>query len=477
MTRFAPVVLLLAAPLPAAPVPRVVLSAEQEREFDKLWDAWGRASNTVRLHCRLVSQPDAAVEYLQRVMKPAELSEQEAKKLIADLGSKDEATWRRAYLDLYFRDVRLAMPLGEALDEATTELQRERLTLSVLGSCFWYTQRGPTVKRTPPRNPGEAWEIIPKDKHGYYSRPDYLCDTFADEVKRAKKPGDQESPSVHPFISALERINTPAARKLLGAQSEGREGAKTTRDATAALDRLREGKAKPKAKLDDLWRGRWNALADITTANDLLDRPDETVMFFKAHLRPVALTADGAKALLAKLFGDDKKEVLAAVRELQIVDLQLQFSFEELWKLADTPTKRCRLVASRDAWFYQPYTAIPDNYDVDDEDKQKDYEYRPGRAWQDMKKPGDMNTIWRADVPLKDRAGADRPPGRHGFVFSTLKGESHSDRWNREECAIYILDAIGTDHAIAVITEVATGHPDAGPTQAAKGVLARRGIQ
>lgn len=470
-------VLLPAAPAVAAPVPKPVLTAEQEKEFNDLWDSWGRVSNTVRLHCRLVSQPDAAVEYLRRVMKPAELSEKEAKQLIADLGSKDEATWKRAYRDLYFRDVRLAMPLSEALDEATTEVQKARLTLAAKGYCLWYADRGPTVNRTPPRRPGEPWEILPVDKDGYRSAPEQVFDTFEEQVKHAKPLADGEPPVGYPFIAALERINTPAARRLLGALSDGRDGAKTTRDATAALDRLRENKVKPKTKLDDLWRGRWNEFSRTATADELLDRPDEAVKFFKAKLRPVTLTTAGAKILLAKLFGDDKKEVLAAVRELQIVDLQLQMSFEELWKQADTPTKRCRLVGTKEIWADQPYNAIPDDYDIDAENKQRDYEYKPGRAWQDLKKSGDITAVWRADVPLKDRAGADRPPGRHGFVFSTVQGEAHSDRWYHEECAIYVLDVIGTDDAITVIKDMATGHPDAGPTKAAKDVLKRRGVK
>ena len=66
MTRLLPfVALLLATPAVAAPVPKVVLSVEQEKEFNDLWDATTHtgSSTSVHLYCRLITQPDAAVEY------------------------------------------------------------------------------------------------------------------------------------------------------------------------------------------------------------------------------------------------------------------------------------------------------------------------------------------------------------------------------------------------------------------------------
>ena len=45
--------------------------------------------------------------------------------------------------------------------------------------------------------------------------------------------------------------------------------------------------------------------------------------------------------------------------------------------------------------------------------------------------------------------------------------------WSREEAAIWILEAIGTNAALAMVREMATGHPDTRPTIAAKEVLAR----
>ena len=47
-------------------------------------------------------------------------------------------------------------------------------------------------------------------------------------------------------------------------------------------------------------------------------------------------------------------------------------------------------------------------------------------------------------------------------------------KWFREEAAIWILEAIGTHDALAIVRHMATGHPDAWPTIAAKEVLARR---
>lgn len=475
MMRCVPFAFLLIIPATAAPVPKVVLSAEQEAEFNRLWDTRGeRASAQLRYYCRLVGQPDAGVEYIRRLVKPAEMSEKEAKALIADLGSKDEITWKKAFRDLRYRDVRLAMTLSEAWDEAKAEVQRVRLAHAMFG--LGYPRDGEvTVSLLPPDRGEERWRLmVKKEGSGSVSNGGYQ--TFEEQVK-AEIGYDEKAPSRPPdWVTALERINTPAARVHLGALTGGRDGAKTTRYAKAALDRLKNKTNNPTPDLDAVWRWKWYEFTKPDAANVFLEQPNAAVKFLKTELRPVKLTAEGAKKLLAQLFDDDKKEVLAAVRELQVVDLQLEMEFADMWAEADTATKRCRLVDTKMLWVDQPYNAIRDDFDIDERNKLRDYEFHPETAVRDIPNGGYLRSTWRAGAAPKGQLGA-RLEGGQSFVFSTNKGVAHIDRWYHEESAIYILDAIGTDEAIGIIKDIATGHPDAGPTKVAKDILKRRGVK
>ncbi len=486
------ILLLFTAPAAvAAPVPKApALTAEQEKEFNDLWDRRGeRASAQLRYYCRLVSRPEAGVEYLRRLVKPAGMKEQEAKSLIAELGSDDEATWRRAFRDLRHRDVRLAMPLGEALEVAQGEPQQMRLAAATFG-IDWPPGDHTKVSLQPPDGRPERWRLeVARAGRGSVAHAG--CQTYEEQVRMETAFDGKMTPAPPDWVYALRRINSPDARQHLEALADGREGAKTTRYATAALSRLmsrdldavrqrlgaeRRGRPlpdEPWRELDVVWQQQWYSVTTPDAADAFLDRPADAVRFLKRQLRPVKLTADGAKKLLAKLFGDDRTEVLAAVRELQVVDLQLEMAFDDLWAAADTPTKRCRLADAMMAWADRPYNAIPDDFDIDHVNHLRDYEYALDPAVRDLPRGGTLMVVWRADAPQNKRIGL-RPSGQE-FTFSTAKGQTHADRWYHEESAIYILDAIGSDDAVAVIKDMATGHPDAGPTKAAVAVLKRRG--
>ena len=49
--------------------------------------------------------------------------------------------------------------------------------------------------------------------------------------------------------------------------------------------------------------------------------------------------------------------------------------------------------------------------------------------------------------------------------------EASKRQWVRATRAIVILESIGTPEAVAIIKDMSTGHPDAGPTHAAAEAL------
>jgi hypothetical protein len=433
----------------------------------------GRQSSVIRQFCRLVSQPDAAIAYITKTVKPAKLDEKEAKQLIADLDSKDEAVWRAAARDLRTRDPRLAITFSEAWALAKTDLHRLRLGRTLFGySAVGVDPSEQTVQLRASRRKGQKVEISFMGKvnggisTGWSSE---VFETFDDVTANRKKNNQRPSGDAVIACYALEQIGSPAAVKHLKALAEGHADAFVTIEATAALERM----GKPpmeSADLTQLWRlDLWKfCRTNIPTA--FLDRPNEAVVFLKKNLRPVALTKESAEKLLARLLGDDKKEVRAALRELQVVDLALELNMVDGFKKLKTPAHRCRLAAALYSWQNVPYGDITDDFDIDARMK----DYTVGTSYSSGPTESILWKKWREEAPGNGRR--DDPEDRHDTLYKS-KDEIHRDRWYHEESAIYILDAIGTDEAVAIIKDMATGHADAGPTKAAKEVLKRRGVK
>ena len=470
LARTLAAVALFAASVAAAPIPAPPkLTDEQAAEFDKLWDACRfNAGDRAHLDLRLIAEPAAATEYLTAKLPPMAMTEEEAKKLLADLDSEDAKVWKKAYRALTVRDIRLAMTPQAAWELVTGDKQRMRFG----GLLFGYA--GPDD--FPAENIGYELQAVPKQPNYLYinerwNRPGgdenriaYI--TYAAEMK---------SKSYHPTttrariaVAALERIGTPAAKKHLQALTEGHEKGPATVEAKAALDRLKADPPKPTPPAD-LWKGDREAWGKPATINHLLAQPKEAVAFLKDKLRPLTLTEKEAKALLAKLFSDDAKEWKAAVAELDTFDLRLAMSVQDAWKLAESATARGRLKRVFADLSNQPTDAEKDGFDIDAGNAGKDYTLLP---------PSKDYPQWNF-CPFPQ---AGKPPkgvgesGGWGF-FDTLTDATLADRWQREAAAVRVLDAIGTDDALAVVKAMATGHKDAGPTKVAKEVLKRRGVK
>jgi hypothetical protein len=193
------------------------------------------------------------------------------------------------------------------------------------------------------------------------------------------------------------------------------------------------------------------------------------VPFLKANLRPVKMTPEEAAALLRRLFGDDPAEVRAAFREFQRTDIRVALTHQEAWGLAATPDHRGRLVRAIDAW----EDDLRGDFPVDDPDhKLLDFEFR--------KQPDNFKVRGWCAIAVQRPGVAERHRlvGTGTMLGNTLRDLPRGNsgwRWDREESALYVLEAIGTDAAVAVIRDVATGHPEAHPAVVAKAVLKRRG--
>jgi hypothetical protein len=456
MPRLAPLALvLLATPAVAAPVPKVVLSAEQEKEFTALWAKAAipyDSPSAVAFACRSLVQPEAATEFLKRKLQPFARTDAEVKRLIALLDSADEAEWRPAFDDLYVYDVRLAMTVLEAWEVATTTRQKNRLgliwQLQALEPMGRYGEKDrrevseSAFSLVPPQGQVTNWRVESKAGVGSYISDLQL--TLAERVKRDANAFDR--PRVRLALQVLEQIGTSEAKAVIRRMTTGHEGVGPTRDANEIDAKFAR---KPAAdtpvvsamRMLDAWQhldGPVNVPAGVARA---LRERERVVPFLKAKLRPLTLTEADAEKLLAALFSNKEGIWKPAFDELKRTDLRLAFTVPEAWAKADTADQRVRL-----KWHLLG--------EIEPKDRFRDYRLQTPTA-------DEPDLILWSTKRAGD--GEDELPEGVGVGLGHHTAERVADihKWFREESAIHILDAIGTDDAIAVIKDMASGHPDA----------------
>lgn len=461
--------LLLTGLAPAAPVPKVALSAEQEAEFNRLWEKaarWNRPDD-VRLVCRMLVQPKAATEFLKGKLRPFTHTVSEIEDLIAKLNSEKESEWKPAFEELRVYDVRLGMTVLEAWELAKTARQRNRLGL------IWHLQgfglpvhdrekelerlEGCTFALIPPSRGQTKWKVHAKGpSHNHFHGMEL---SLGEWVKTSDNAFDRRR--IRLGLQILEQIGTPDAEAVVKRMTTGHKDVGSTKDAVEVAARLKTKPAAPAAsrmvvglRMLRFWQGYETKYLPDDLAQ-LLAHRHRTLAFLKPKLWPLKLSKEQAEKLLADLFADKEDVWKPAFDELTRYDFRLALPLQEVWAKAETPAQRVRLKSL-----------------LLDEDTPNDKfcDYRL------TSEAGEDHFV----IKRSKRAGIpdDQIPEGLANWFGTgtwvYEEVSRINRWYREESAIYILDAIGTDEALAIIKDMATGHPDAGPTKAAAEVLKRR---
>lgn len=467
--------LLVATTVPAAPVPVPKLTDEKAAAWDKLWSG----SFQVELVCRLLKEPKLGVEFLKGKLTPIRLSKQEAKNLLARLASDKEEEWKAAYGALVARDIRLAMTVKDAWAETTTEEQRRRLAIAV---TYW-GHRGDAPHQwgldriakhgdytlVPPQKPGGDWHL-----RWDGSMPPSSIRLANDLAGWQKEdPHAFQAPRVRLMLRTLEHIGTPEARAVVEKMATGHPDLDLTKDAAAVGKRMKAAGPPPAnsrmaAGLHMLhyWQPYTYEPLNPVDLAAFVAHPDQAVAFLKANLRPIKMTRPEAEALLDRLFGEDPQAVRAAFRQFQRTDIRAAMTLQEAWAVASSPDHRGRLVHAISGW----HRDLTGDFPIDDEtDKLLDYELR--KHPDNWKAPGWCAVaVQRMGTTEKSRF-VDYPT----ILGNTLKDAYRNGRWNLEASGLHILDMIGTDAAVAVVRDVASGHEDAYLTQVANRILKGRG--
>ena len=171
-------------------------------------------------------------------------------------------------------------------------------------------------------------------------------------------------------------------------------------------------------------------------------KPEQTVAFFKQRIKPLTISEEDLNKALADLSSDDEAVWKPAFEKLSYLDPRLTTDLGTLMANVTEPVARNRLVAilcDRDADAFQGKSVQLRGVG------NGEYNFFDG------------NGSWWAEAKV-ERLGAG------GW-------ETQKRTWTRVIRAIVLLEHIGTPDAIAILRDMATGHPDADPTKIAQDVL------
>ncbi len=177
---------------------------------------------------------------------------------------------------------------------------------------------------------------------------------------------------------------------------------------------------------------------------NLSDRPKDTVAFLKKKMKPLTITSGQVKALLLKLGSANDEVWKPAFEELEYFDPRLAIGLQTLMdRYTETPARQrmVEVLSGREA----------------ESLKGKNIQLRKFGGPDDFNFFAQNEGSWWAENRVE-----------------RINSESWANtkkKWTRAARAIVLLEHIGTPEAVAILKDMATGHPDAYPTKVAKDAL------
>jgi len=179
---------------------------------------------------------------------------------------------------------------------------------------------------------------------------------------------------------------------------------------------------------------------------NLADRHEEAVAFLRSKLKPLKVSTGQIRALLLKLGSENPSVWRPAFEELEYFDPRLAIDLETLMDHYKEAPGRQRMVEVLSGW--KP--GVLDGKEIRLRRVNQD-----GFNFSAQPKMGS----WWAEHQV-DRIGIYSP-------------DNPKKKWTRAVRAILLLEHIGTPGAVAILKDMATGHPDAQPTKVARDCLKR----
>lgn len=206
-------------------------------------------------------------------------------------------------------------------------------------------------------------------------------------------------------------------------------------------------------KLDEAWKllGMQQRPGVVKGILYFKDHPDQTIHFFKQKLIPLKLDKDVAKKLLKELASDDKDVWKKAYETLLYLDPRLLFDPEEVFENAKASNERKRLVGV--LLQMNNFEELEDTYMLDTAELKRD----------------GISLLFYMKVSINQTNGTG--------VAQKVSDITNKPEWIQAVYAIQILESIANPEAVEILRSMATGHPDASPTIAAKKSLKNLGLK
>ena len=169
--------------------------------------------------------------------------------------------------------------------------------------------------------------------------------------------------------------------------------------------------------------------------------PKESIEFLKTKLKPLKIDPEGVTQLLVKLDNEDEKVWKAAFEELEYFDPRLAIDVKTL---ADNVTSKPLRQRMMEVLVGQPAGAMGE---------------------QDMT----LNQNGGDNFTLMTGNSGWWLPGN----IANLNMNQSKKKWTRATRAVMLLEYLNTPEALALLQEMAGGHPEAGPTMAAVAAVNR----
>jgi hypothetical protein len=207
-------------------------------------------------------------------------------------------------------------------------------------------------------------------------------------------------------------------------------------------------------QLEGYWAGLGKGETDATRALlKLADHPKEAVSFLKTKLKPFKISSGEVKALLLKLGNENEALWKPAFEELEYSDPRLAIDLQTLMdRYTEIPVRR-RLVE------------ILSGFPPDTMKDREDFQIRQiGTGFNfSAKNATGVRGSWWAEHRVE-------LINSRGFRGNLKK------KWTRAVRAIVLLEHIHTPDAVAILKDMAGGHPEAYPTKVALAALCEKTV-
>ncbi|MEO2090611.1 MAG: hypothetical protein ABGY75_14090 [Gemmataceae bacterium] len=435
--------LLFPAAVTAAPV-KVDPKAERAK-LEALWKDLQSFDTVVRAGAvlGLVEHP-RAVSFLKEKLTPVAATKEETTARLKDLNSDDEKVRERAYDELRYFDPRLALTVAEQVEAATTEFARRRL-LRLWQPRLWPS---PDADRIPV-NATLSLRMVKEGevevKYRQKSAVGVETTTWNEQVQPVARYPSHSWITAALAALALDRIGTPAATALLERLATGHPDAFPTKFSVALLQ---PGPSEPFSakRFDRIWRQFWDG-EPIATARGLfalIENP-ETAALLKPKMLPIRADKKQITMWLKALNSDDEKVWKPAYHSLMYHQPLLAVSVEDQIEAVTNDAGRSRLMAV--------YSPDSPNGTV--------------RVRQDFNLTIDGERL----LGVVHRGGSEA----REYVTIQPLAEYTPAPWRQVRLAVLALERAKSPEAVAVLKQLADGHPAIRPTRDAKAALERLG--